>query len=113
HLRPGQGDPGGAAARDRARPGRSRVPGLDPGRCRADPGPQASGRDDSARGVGRGRQSRTDEGFVNNVKSNSVMPALVAGIHVLRAARKTWMPGTRPGMTVQDAISAALSKVEE
>jgi hypothetical protein len=30
-----------------------------------------------------------------------VMPALVAGIHVFlqTSARKTWMPGTRPGMT--------------
>jgi hypothetical protein len=31
---------------------------------------------------------------------NFVMPALVAGIHVfLPGNSKTWMPGTRPGMT--------------
>src|SRR5262249_1079938 len=29
-----------------------------------------------------------------------VMAGLVPAIHVLLAARKTWMPGTRPGMTV-------------
>ena len=28
-----------------------------------------------------------------------VMPALVAGIHVLVRTRKTWMPGIKPGMT--------------
>jgi hypothetical protein len=35
------------------------------------------------------------------VALNIVMPALVAGIHVFgsRTTRKTWMPGTRPGMT--------------
>jgi len=27
------------------------------------------------------------------------MAGLVPAIHVLVAARKTWMPGTRPGMT--------------
>src|SRR5690348_11945252 len=29
----------------------------------------------------------------------SVMAGLVPAIHVLFAKRKTWMPGTRPGMT--------------
>jgi hypothetical protein len=29
-----------------------------------------------------------------------VMPALVAGIHVLAAASKAWMRGTSPRMTV-------------
>jgi len=32
-------------------------------------------------------------------KGYSVMAGLVPAIHVLCAA-KTWMPGTRPGMTV-------------
>jgi hypothetical protein len=31
---------------------------------------------------------------------NIVMAGLVPAIHVLLAA-KTWMPGTRPGMTVE------------
>src|SRR6516164_2091679 len=31
--------------------------------------------------------------------SLGVMPALVAGIHVLRAASKAWMAGTSPAMT--------------
>jgi len=30
-----------------------------------------------------------------------VMAGLVPAIHDLLAARKTWMPGTRPGMTVE------------
>src|SRR5262249_6533753 len=29
----------------------------------------------------------------------TVMAGLVPAIHVLAAAKKTWMPGTRPGMT--------------
>jgi hypothetical protein len=29
-----------------------------------------------------------------------VMPGLVPGIHVLAAARKTWMAGTSPAMTI-------------
>jgi hypothetical protein len=28
-----------------------------------------------------------------------VMAGLVPAVHVLAAERKTWMPGTRPGMT--------------
>src|SRR5262249_3333569 len=31
---------------------------------------------------------------------SAVMAGLVPAIHVLLAAQKTWMPGTRPGMTV-------------
>jgi hypothetical protein len=31
---------------------------------------------------------------------SSVMPALVAGIHVFFCDVKTWVPGTRPGMTL-------------
>jgi len=30
----------------------------------------------------------------------SVMPALVAGIHVFDAVSKTWMAGTSPAMTL-------------
>jgi hypothetical protein len=30
-----------------------------------------------------------------------VMPGLVPGIHVLGAARKTWMAGTSPAMTMR------------
>jgi hypothetical protein len=29
----------------------------------------------------------------------AVMAGLVPAIHVFAARRKTWMPGTRPGMT--------------
>jgi hypothetical protein len=32
------------------------------------------------------------------------MPALVAGIHVFRAASKTWMAGTSPAMTNEGAV---------
>ncbi len=47
-------DPGGTAARDRARPRQRHVSGLDPGRRRPDPGPQASRQHGCARGVGGG-----------------------------------------------------------
>jgi hypothetical protein len=30
-----------------------------------------------------------------------VMPALVAGIHVLAVQRKTWMAGSSPAMTME------------
>jgi hypothetical protein len=33
------------------------------------------------------------------ISNRIVMAGLVPAIHVLDAARKTWMPGTRPGMT--------------
>jgi hypothetical protein len=34
-----------------------------------------------------------------------VMPALVAGIHDFRnAKRKTWIPGTSPGMTILESV---------
>ena len=52
-LRPGQDGAGGAAAPDRRRSRPRGVPGLDPGRRRADPGPQAAGVDAGA-GGGRG-----------------------------------------------------------
>jgi hypothetical protein len=32
-------------------------------------------------------------------KEQAVMAGLVPAIHVCLAAVKTWMPGTRPGMT--------------
>jgi hypothetical protein len=32
------------------------------------------------------------------------MPGLVPGIHVLRAASKTWMAGTSPAMTSGEVI---------
>src|SRR5437764_551302 len=32
-------------------------------------------------------------------RTTSVMPGLVPGIHVLRAAQRTWMAGTSPAMT--------------
>jgi hypothetical protein len=36
----------------------------------------------------------------------TVMPALVAGIHVLKAKRmKTWMAGTSPAMTKPKALT--------
>ena len=34
------------------------------------------------------------------VLNHSVMAGLVPAIHVFLAAAQTWMPGTRPGMTV-------------
>src|SRR5215468_5891848 len=36
------------------------------------------------------------------------MPALVAGIHVFRAASKTWMAGTSPAMTWKDRVQSKL-----
>jgi hypothetical protein len=36
------------------------------------------------------------------------MPALVAGIHVLLAATKTWMAGTSPAMTKMDQFERNL-----
>ena len=46
-----------------------------------------------------------DEGGGNG-EQQAVMPALVAGIHVLKAQpRKTWMAGTRPAMTKEEAPS--------
>jgi hypothetical protein len=33
------------------------------------------------------------------------MAGLVPAIHVLIAAKKTWMPGTRPGMTKEQSLS--------
>jgi len=33
------------------------------------------------------------------------MAGLVPAIHALLAARKTWMPGTRPGMTAKERES--------
>ena len=35
------------------------------------------------------------------------MAGLVPAIHVLRHERKTWMPGTRPGMT-KERMSAVI-----
>jgi hypothetical protein len=46
----------------------------------------------------------TGKSFDARVSLSIVMPALVAGIHVLFASRKTWMPGTRPGMTVERPV---------
>ena len=37
----------------------------------------------------------------------SVMAGLVPAIHVFAVARKTWMPGTSPGMTVRVAAYSA------
>ena len=48
-LRPGQDGAGGAAAHHRRRSRPRGVPGVDPGRRGADPGPQAVGVDDRAR----------------------------------------------------------------
>ena len=38
---------------------------------------------------------------------STVMPALVEGIHVFSrySTSKTWMPGTRPGMTEYDVAA--------
>ena len=41
------------------------------------------------------------------------MPALVAGIHVLHATRKTWMAGTRPAMTKHYTIGLVSSPIPE
>ncbi len=41
-----------------------------------------------------------DEGAAHSDFCFSVMAGLVPAIHVLVASRKTWMPGTRPGMTM-------------
>jgi len=38
-------------------------------------------------------------GLVPGIILKTVMAGLVPAIHVLLVARKTWMPGTRPGMT--------------
>jgi hypothetical protein len=36
-----------------------------------------------------------------------VMPGLVPGIHVLLAARKAWMAGTSPAMTMETGSGGA------
>jgi hypothetical protein len=38
------------------------------------------------------------------------MPALVAGIHVLRATSKAWMAGTSPAMTIAVTSPAMTTK---
>src|SRR5215813_6938625 len=45
------------------------------------------------------RGGAASRGVVDRATRSSVMPALVAGIHVSRAASKTWMAGTSPAMT--------------
>ena len=45
-------------------------------------------------------QQTVDAHAISHVAStHNVMAGLVPAIHVLVAARKTWMPGPRPGMT--------------
>jgi hypothetical protein len=39
-----------------------------------------------------------DKGMPRDCNSHIVMAGLVTAIHAF-AAKKTWMPGTRPGMT--------------
>jgi len=41
------------------------------------------------------------------------MPALVAGIHVFRAVRKTWMAGTIPAMTPRRGHPGKSERLEE
>jgi hypothetical protein len=41
--------------------------------------------------------------LLGGIKTHSVMPALVAGIHDFSTEAKTWIPGTRPGMTEERA----------
>ena len=44
------------------------------------------------------------------MESQCVMAGLVPAIHVLLVARKTWVPGTRPGMTTERPCIGATVK---
>jgi hypothetical protein len=46
------------------------------------------------------------ERFPVAMNPSFVMPGLVPGIHVLLAARKTWMAGTSPAMTADRVVHA-------
>ena len=59
-----------------------------------------------------GRRDREQAGCANGHCLLIVMPALVAGIHVLNAAcEKTWMAGSSPAMTKNVQVGIAYSAV--